>query len=197
MKKISIGLVMVLMIAGCSSRTAPVSSHTEITHEKDSVHSKTTAKSDSSFYKETLKEKVLPKAEVGITTNKNQLDSLISALRSLPSNTPKEIHYQDLEARAMLTILLDSLGNIQFKCTALEQHYNEKFIEQQRIINNLTSENDVVKEQNSTLKTEIIQEKIPGWQKAWIAIKGFGVGSVAVVLIIVALMLGIPFFRKK
>jgi hypothetical protein len=191
-----IWVVLMLMIAGCSHRTAPVSSHTETEHVKDSVHSETTVKSDSSYYKETLEEKVLPSAEVGITTNKSQLDSLISALRSLPSNVTKEIHYQDPKARAMLTILLDSLGNIQFKCTALEQTYYQKFVEQQRTINNLTSENDVLKEKNSTLQDTVVKEQLPWWQHALTYIKGFGVGAVAVILVILALMFGIPKFGK-
>jgi hypothetical protein len=195
-KNIAFGLVICVLIAGCSSRTAPVSSHTENTITTDSTHSKTVVKSDSSTYKETLKERILPAAEVGITTTKKQLDSLISALQNLPSSVTREIHVVDPHTRAMLTVLLDSLGRIQFKCTALEQHYYEKFVDQQRIINNYTSENETLKEKIKTLTAEVREQKIPFWQKAWTAIKGFSFGALFIVFLLVVLAFSIPFIKK-
>lgn len=197
----NLGLVVwvMLSLAGCSPKTAPVSSHTENTHTKDSVHIKNTVKTDSSFYKETLEEKVLPQATIGITTNDNQLDSLIIALRNLPSNVKKEIHYRDPKARAMLTVLIDSLGLIQFRCTAIEQRYHEKHIAQQRLINNLTSELDAVKQKDKVLKEELRQEKLPAWKRFISWLKGLGFGAFMVGFLIIVLMFGlprIPFFRK-
>lgn len=194
--KILIGLVVIgFAVIGCSPKTVPVSSHTDTTSSMDSIYTLTADNVDSSYYKETLEEKTLPGAVAGITLAKKQLDSLITALGNLPSAVSRTVYYKDPNTRAILSIMLDSLQKIRIQCEATEQTYYEKSIQQGRYIQALSNELKAVKEENKTLHSELMIEKIPWWQKTWAKIKSFGFGAFFVVFVIVVLSAGWYFKR--
>lgn len=184
-----------LVVAGCSRKTAPVSSHTETISDTDSTYSFTADHVDSVYYKETLEEKTLPGAVVGITLEKKQLDSLINALGNLPSAVTRTVHYTDPNTRAILSIMLDSLQRIRIDCEATEHKYYQTTIQQSRTIKELTRELKLVKEENTKLRSEVLIEKIPWWQKAWMKLKAFGFGAFVVVFAVAIILIGL-FFKK-
>lgn len=189
--RIGLGILIGLLVIGCSRKTVPVSLHTETVSDLDSIYSITADRVDSSYYKETLQEKTLPMASVGITLEKKQLDSLIDALGKFPSTITRTLHYKDPETRAILSIMLDSLQRIRIQCEATEQKYFEKTIKQSRTIQALSKELQSVKEENNKLRTEVHQEKIPWWKSTWSKIKAFGFGAFFVVFTIVVVLIGI------
>lgn len=196
MKAFILGLLFgLIMMAGCSRKTVPVSSHTETESDIDSTYSLTADHIDSVYYKETLEEKTLPGAVVGITLEKKQLDSLITALGNLPSAVNRTVYYKDPGTRAILSIMLDSLQKIRIECEATEQKYYQTTIQQSRTIKQLTTELQSVKEENTRLRSEVVMEKTPWWQSAWTKIKSFGFGVFFVVFIIAVVLLGL--FIKK
>lgn len=180
---------------GCSRKTVPLSSHSETSTDIDSLYSLTADHVDSVYYRESLEEKTLPAAVVGITLEKKQLDSLITALGNLPSTVSRTVHFKDPQTRAILSIMLDSLQKIRIECEATEQKYYQKTIEQSRTIQSLTAELRAVKEENTKLSTEVKQEKIPWWNKTWMQIKSFGFGAFFVAFVIAVGLLGL--FLKK
>lgn len=194
--KFILGLVVIgLIVSGCSRKTVPISSHTETTTDLDSLYSMTADHMDSSYYKETVEEKTLPGATVGITLNEKQLDSLITALRNLPSSVSRTVYYKDPDARAILTVMLDSLQRVRFECEATEQKYFEKTVQQGRTIKELTTELQSVKELNRKLQSEIRKEKVSWWKTTWAKVKSFGFGAFFVLFVIALVLLGL--FIKK
>jgi uncharacterized protein YlxW (UPF0749 family) len=136
----------------------------------------------------------LPTATVGITLTKSQLDSLITALGTLPSSVEKVIYYQDPKTRAMLSVMLDSLQRIQITCTATEQKYYEKTKEQTRTISQLQNELRKERATTTTLQNEVRQTKIPWYTRLMAKLGSFGtflIGFLAVIF-----FLGWIFRRK-
>jgi hypothetical protein len=180
---IGLGLVM----TGCSHRTAPVSLHTESVTTIDSTHTKKEVLKDSSYYKETVEEKTLPPATVGITLTKSQLDSLIVALQGLPSTVSRSVTYQDPKTRAMLTVLLDSLGRIKLSCTATEQKYFEIVKQSSRTIASLEKELQSYRDIEKFSSVEVRKPELTWWQK----FKRNTFLVICVVLVCVAMVLGV------
>lgn len=191
MRALVLGLLIgLVMMTGCSRKTVPVSLNTENNSILDSLYSLTADSFDSTYYKETLEEKTTPKASIGITLEKKQLDSLINALGNLPSSVSKVLYYKDPESRAILTVMLDSLQRIRIECEATAQTYYQKTIEQSRTIQRLSSELQAVKAENTKLVTEVRQEKISWWANAWLKMKSFGFGAFFVVFMIIVVLIG-------
>src|SRR5689334_20288088 len=125
-----------LFVTGCGPQSVPVSSTESKSKEKDSIVVSKQIHKDSSFFKETVTQKILPAASVEITTTKNQLDSLIAALGTLPKSVTRSFYYQDPKLKAQLSIILDSIGRVHFMCTAESQICFEKNVQQARLIDN-------------------------------------------------------------
>lgn len=193
MKNISsllIGLVVVVMMTGCGPRIVPVSSTTKTTTKTDSVSNKSEVTKDSSSYKETVKEKTLPAAVVGITLSKQAMDSLIAALSNLPSSVPKTVYYHDPKLRAMLSLALDSLGRFRINCTAMEQKYYERETEYKKFISQLVSENKSLKKEKTTLKSDVKEKRETWLQRTWQSIRRFGFWSFFIGFMVFVLALG-------
>lgn len=149
---------MVVGVTGCSRKVAPVSSISNTTAKTDSIASITKNDSSSHVHIETVTEKKIPAASVDQSFRPSQFDSLIAALKSMPANTP--IIYQDKKVQAQLKIMMDSIGNLHFKCTSSEKSYFEKNITQATYIKKLESELSKKNELLSTYqKTEVKEVK--------------------------------------
>lgn len=123
------------------------------------------SKHDSTTITETLIEKKLPGATVGVTLTKAALDSLIAALGTLPQSTTRTLYYQDPKLRAQLQLVLDSLGRVQIKCTALEQTYFEKYVKELHYRESLTAELTRVNTEKQKLQTQVRELKQTPWEK--------------------------------
>lgn len=155
-------LVVWVGVTGCGRKSIPVSSITETTTKRDSTVSSRQSTVDSIKYIERVIEKILPSATVGITLTKSQLDSLTLALGNLPGKTA---YYTDPKLRAQLQLVMDSLGHIQFNCTALEQKYFEKYVKEAHYRETLVNELTKVNLENQKLVTEIHELKKTPWEK--------------------------------
>ena len=155
-------LVVWVGVTGCGRKSIPVSSITETTTKKDSTTTKTKNVTDSVRYIERVIEKILPSATVGITLTKRQLDSLTLALGNLPGKT---VYYTDPKVQAQIQLLMDSLGNIQINCTALEQKYFEKYVKEAHYSETLVNELTRVNTENKKLVSEIRELKKTPWEK--------------------------------
>ncbi len=180
---IGLGLAVVL-VTGCSVHTVPVSSVTVTETKTDSIHTKNEVLKDSSFYKETVEEKTLPAATVGITLTPKQLDSLIVAIQSLPSAVSRSVVYYDPKARAMLSVLMDSIGNLHFDCTATEQKYLQKHTESMRYLQKLVNEKKELRKENAILKTEVRQVKQTWWSRFRLKLGNFGLFFIVFVVLV-------------
>jgi len=149
-------------VTGCGRKSVPVSSNTETTIKRDSTVDSRQSTVDSIVYIEKYIEKILPSATVGITLTKSQLDSLTLALGNLPGKTA---YYTDPKLRAQLQLVMDSLGNIQFKCTALEREYFERYVKEKHYSETLINELTKVNTENKKLVTEIVELKKSPWDK--------------------------------
>lgn len=162
MKAIFIGLgllVAVVMLTGCRS-TAPVQ-HTIEKTDSTAIHTdKEQIKTDSSFFKQEVKEKKLPEANAQLVATKTKLDSLLSVLDRLPKGTV--VYVSDKRAQAQLSFYKDSLNQVHINCKSAEQSYYENTITQGRFISQLE------KEKSFYLHTIKLQEKvIKELQKKW------------------------------
>lgn len=182
--------VSLIGLTGCSVKTVPVSSSIETTLKNDSIHTEKESLKDSSYHKETVEEKTLPGATVGITLSKQALDSLILALGNLPSSVPKVIYYTDPKSRVILSTMLDSLNNFRIQCEATEQRYYQTTIEQGRYIEKLKEKIDSVSRHNTQLTT-VVNEKQERWlTRTWRSIKSFGFGSFLMAFLVMVLAVG-------
>lgn len=107
------------LLTGCRSIPVPVE-HTFT--RKDSV---------------ILREKLVPFSIQETTINKSfsreQVDSIIMALKSMPINS-RTIYYTDPKFKTQMSFMLDSLGRLIIGCKTLEQEYQFKITEQDRYI---------------------------------------------------------------
>ena len=67
------------------------------------------------------------------TFSKPQVDSIIAALKAMPSGS-KTVYYTDPKFKTQLSFALDSIGNLVVQCKTLEALYWEKLKEKDRII---------------------------------------------------------------
>lgn len=140
MNKILFFVMVFGLVTGCGRKLTSVTSTTHTETLKDSTVVSRQSTVDSSRYVETANEKTLPKVTVQQTFTRAQFDSLINALYAMPNNGTKERIIQDPTLRAQLAIVLDSLGNIQLRCTSLEKQYFEKSVSDFRYRESLTTE---------------------------------------------------------
>lgn len=184
---------------GCGRKFVPVSLNTDTKQIKTDSTASTKKDSSNVFFKETVDEKKLPEASVGLTLTRAGLDSLLNSLKGMPSVT-RTIVLPDKGLRAQLSILMDSLGNIQLKCTSLEKIYWEKNTTQAIYIEKLVTELAKANHQISSLKETVVKE-----QKSWWAtitenllakvMIYFILGGLTVILIR-TLLKQIPFLNK-
>lgn len=132
-----IGLGLVVMLTGCRS-TAPVQHTIEKTDSTKTEISKEHIKTDSSFFKQEVKEKKLPEANATLVATRNKVDSLLDVLDHLPKGTV--VYLSDKKARAQLSFYKDSLNQVHINCKSAEQTYYENTITQGRFISQLEKE---------------------------------------------------------
>lgn len=164
-KKFFIVCLVVGVVTGCGRKSIPVSSVTDTTTKKDSITQSNTATVDSIYHSIELIEKKLPGATVGVTLTKAALDSLIAALGTLPQSSTRTLYYQDPKLRAQLQILLTKQDSIEFRCTALEQTYYEKYVKELHYRESLTAELTRVNTEKQKLQTQVRELKQTPWQK--------------------------------
>lgn len=155
-------LAVVFGVTGCGRKSVPVNSRTLTDQKKDSTTSLTTTTKEKIIIRDSVILKTLPSTTVGITLTKSQLDSLTLALGNLPGKTA---YYTDPKLRAQLQLVMDSLGNIQLKCTALEREYFERYVKEKHHSETLVNELTKVNTENKKLVTEIHELKKSPWHK--------------------------------
>lgn len=165
-----------VLLLSCGPKTVPVSTTGHKTSTTDSSRVVTNTHTDSSYYRETVTEKTLKGATVGITLSPAQLDSLVRSLATLPTAVARTVYYQDPQSKAQLKILLDSMNRIRFECAALDQKYFEKSTQQGRYIEKLQTElvekNKIINEQSHRIsqlqqsKWKLFWQKL-GWKLWW------------------------------
>jgi len=161
-------LFMLLMMVACGRKSVPVSFTETSTQKKDSTSSVNTTKQEKIISKDSLAEKTLPGAKVGVTLTKQAFDSLIRALGNSPKGTT--IIYQDNKLRAQLSFKLDSLGNIVAQCVATEQKYFDRFVKEQHYNHTLIDQISKVNTENQVLRETVAELQKKWYQKAgeWI-----------------------------
>lgn len=166
---ILLGLIVGCLVTGCGRKSVPVSSITSNEHKHDSTTTKTEKIITKDIVRDSLIEKKLPSASIAVTLSKQALDSLIKALGTLPKSTTRTLYYTDKTTRAQLAIMMDSLNNIQFKCTSLEKIYYERYVRELHMSETLTNELTKVNTENKSLKETILElQKTPGQKlKDW------------------------------
>lgn len=158
--RLFIGLMMWMMLAGCSG--SRLVQHSTTSSDSTKTVTKTeTVKSDSSFFRKDVKEVTLEGSTVQAVYSKAELDSLIAGLQKLPS-VSRTIYMADPKMRTTLAIVLDSLGRISFRCTTAERTYYESSIEQGRVIDKRTKE---LVEKERTIR--YLEEQIKQYEQAW------------------------------
>ena len=167
---------------GCGRKAVPVASTTTTTERADSSHVATTNVRSDSSYVETVTEKKLAGSQVGVSLTKNQFDSMVNALKSMPVGL-REIVKSDFTLQSTISILMDKYDSLHIFCTTAERTYWEKNISQQKLIESLTTE---LTKKNFELREakEVIKEKQRTW---WDDVKGF-FKTTKSLLVIVALI---------
>lgn len=157
---IVLGLFGVLGITGCGRKVVPVSSESTSITKTDSTTSSIKKDSSNTFFKETLTENKQPEASAEKQYTQSQWDSLVAGLNKMPPNTRIVYQNPDKKLRAQLQIYKDSIGNLHFKCTSLEQTYYEKNTElriyNEKLVNELAEKNKII---SSFEKTEVEKKK--------------------------------------
>lgn len=178
---------IVVLLFGLSSCKGPQlvnSSDVEKEVKKDSS-TVVVSKKDSSVYRETVKETTVPQSVIDFNIGHVQkLDSVIVALKSLPKGVPQVITIPDKSGHAMLQLLLDSIGGLHARCTALEQKHFDKEVNQLHYINSLTKELTDKNVENSSLKTTVLQLKKPWYERFWDSIDSWFTKMVILFIII-------------
>ena len=162
-----------LVLFGATSCKGPqLVSSTVQTHKKDSTTTITKTVKDSVGYVEKEIQKTLPASSIENTYTKAQFDSLLAGLRQMPQGSRTIIH-TDPKMQTTLSIILDSLGKVHFKCTTLERTYYERDIEKTHYIQSLTAELTKVNEKNSLLTEQVKQYKKGFWEKVQDSLQSF------------------------
>lgn len=150
-------LFLFMVVISCGPKLVPVSNTDHQTVKTDSTRIQSHTKKDSSFYRETVEEKILPGAVTGITLTANQWDSLVSVIGQLPKGVP--VYMQDPQLKAQLRFLRDSLGRFRIECAALDQKYFQRTIEQGHFIQRLESELVSKNSEIEKLREQILQKQ--------------------------------------
>lgn len=158
-----IAVVFGLGVSGCSRKAAPSSIVESTATKSDSSTERTASSTESINVSETVEEKILTGATVGVTLTPAQLDSLLGALRQMPTastipgtvQATRTVYYQDPKLKAQLTILMDSIGRVTFKCQAMDQTYYERHVQEIRRSTLLQSEVTRALKENHSLREEL------------------------------------------
>lgn len=181
-------IVLLLVLSGCKGPQLVSSSDQEKQVRTDST-TVVVSKKDSSVYRETIKETTVPQSVIDFNIGHAQrLDSVIAALKALPKGVPQVITIPDKSGHAMLQLLMDSIGGLHARCTALEQKHFDKEVNQQHYINSLTKELTDKNMENSSLKTEILKLNKPWYQRLWDSIDSV-LAKILILFIIVGLLI--------
>lgn len=184
---IVVGLIFI-GLTGCKGPQLVSSTDLEKEIKKDSTITNIT-KNDSSVYKETVKEITVPQSVIDFNIGHAQkLDSVIAALKALPKGVPQIITIPDKSGRAMFQLLLDSIGGLHARCTAIEQKHFDKEVNQQHYINSLTKELTDRNVENSSLKTQVTQLKKPWLQRVWDSIDSW-ISRIVILFVIAGLII--------
>ncbi|GHM98800.1 hypothetical protein WSM22_02900 [Cytophagales bacterium WSM2-2] len=133
---------LLIALAMLSCKGSRILSKVELTSnvEQDSAKS-TLQKKDSSSYLETVTEKTIPAQSIDANLGTQQrLDSMLSALKSMPKGITRTVYYTDPKTGMQLQLLLDSLGNLHARCTSIEKRYFERHVEQEKYISILSDQ---------------------------------------------------------
>lgn len=155
-----IGL-MSWMLAGCGAHTRLVQHSIEKSDSTRIEAHTESARSDSSFFKEEKKERILDGSSIESVYTRAELDSLFAGLRNLPS-VSRTIYATDPKMRTMLSIVLDSLGRIHLKCATAERTYYETTIRQGRYMESTRKE---LIEKDRAIKQ--LEERVKQYEAAW------------------------------
>lgn len=190
MRFIGLGLMVILLAAGCSQKHLAQ----QVTSRTDSVRSmeKTSSeRKDSVYFIRDVKPQVLEGSTVARTYTRAQLDSLINALKSMPS-VSRTIYATDPRMQTTLAIVLDSLGRISLRCTTAERTYYETSIEQGRVLESNKME---LREKEQTIRE--LETKLMEYRKSWFGRLADDIKLIVLVIAIVVVIAGLWIFKNR
>lgn len=156
-------LVGLGVCAGCGRKFAPVSSTTATVTSKDTTTHTHTSTDTTQRYVERLVRKILHGSTAVTSTNIPELDSLVSALRAMPTGKDT-VYLTDPTQAVALKAYLNKLGQLQLACQSKDREYFERHISDQRTIRYLRDSITKIKSHQTTTTNTVVEEKKTVWQ---------------------------------